>query len=120
MREQYDDQSIDLTQVWGVALLRWRIIATIMLASLAVWFLATNISGDESLTAAALNVAPISYSATSIYELEADSSGAFPVDEIVRLTHAMTETYRVVLTSQSMFVSLAVVVGLSQSPEELS
>ncbi|MCH7642645.1 MAG: hypothetical protein IIC30_05130 [Chloroflexi bacterium] len=119
------ERGIDLTQLWGIFYLRWRIIGAIFVAALVIAVI-TQILRTSPLDQAATEIVvpipvPETYTASSVYAVipVIGDDDAAATGEAIRLSQALTQTYRYALTTLSVRQSLVEILGLGMSPWEV-
>ena len=113
------ERGIDLTQLWGIFYLRWRIIAAAFAAALAIAVITqvTNGSSANEITP----VAPTTYTASAVYAVIPVAEGTpMKADEAALLSQALAGTYRYALTTNSVSEALVAELGLGISAREVS
>ncbi len=107
------DRGIDLTQVFGILFLRWRIIGVTLGAALAIALIFQIAGGYSSSEVQTPDPGLNTYAASATYAVVPTSDAAeLSSDEAARLTQALTQTYRHILSTDSVRQALASEHGL--------
>ncbi|MDA1096197.1 MAG: hypothetical protein O3B84_02955 [Chloroflexi bacterium] len=106
------EQTIEISQVWGVLILRWRLITVFLLLGVALAGIQQIARSPEpEPVAAVVSPDPISYKASATYMAVAMSADGLPADEALRVAQSMAATYRTIMTGPTVMNSLAAVTG---------
>jgi hypothetical protein len=125
MDRNHMDRGIDLTQLWGVFFIRWRIIGAALGAAIAIAFITGGVFEDSeeivvpSVPAIPEIPVPSAYTASAVYGVVPVGELTIPGSQLPPLTQALTQTYKFLLTTDSVTNSLVTNVGLETTSEYL-
>ena len=116
------DRGIDLTQIWNILYLRWRIIGVALLAALAIAFVNEVRADDpEPESAASLPETSATFIASAVYAVvTTGDDDSIPIDEATRFGQALAPTYLYALTTDSVNEALLTTLELPIPPDELT
>ena len=100
MDRNHMDRGIDLTQLWGVFFIRWRIIGAALSAAIAIAFITGGVFEDSeeivvpSVPAIPAIPVPSAYTASAVYGVVPVGELTIPGSQLPPLTQALTQTYK--------------------------
>jgi Mrp family chromosome partitioning ATPase len=103
------EPTLDGSQIWGVLLLRWRLIAAIVLAGLLLAIIQQVATAPES--DAKSSQAPTSYSSTASYMAVTTSVEGISTEEAVRVGQSLAPTYGTLMRGPSVMTALTAMTG---------